>query len=117
MTCARHHGTSRCLRAALDGPALFICGQLDTVVSCDSVANTFNSVTDRPAVFMNNLAADHGSWLGQNGSEGPTFFALTAWFRVQLMDDVDNRAYFYGPTCTLCTDDRVTVQRNSLMTQ
>jgi hypothetical protein len=45
------------------------------------------------------------------------FFALTAWFRVHLMDDVANREYFYGATCTLCTDDRLTVQRNSLMTQ
>ena len=101
----------------LNGPALLICGQQDTVVSCDSVANTFNSVTDRPAVFLNNLAADHGSWLGQNGSKGPTFFALTAWFRMNLMDDVANREFFFGPTCTLCTDDRVTIQRNSLMTE
>jgi hypothetical protein len=68
-------------------------------------------------MFMNNLAADHGSWLGQNGSQGPTFFALTAWFRVHLMDDVTNRAYFYGPDCTLCTDSRVAVQRNGLMLQ
>lgn len=101
----------------LHGPALFTCGGLDTVVSCDSVANTFNSVTDQPAMFMNNLAADHGSWLGQNGPEGPTFFALTAWFRVHLMDDAANRAFFYGEDCALCTDGRVAVQRNALMTQ
>lgn len=101
----------------LHGPALFTCGGLDTVVSCDSVANTFNSVTDQPAMFMNNLAADHGSWLGQNGPQGPTFFALTAWFRVHLMDDAANRSFFYGPDCALCTDSRVAVQRNDLMAQ
>jgi hypothetical protein len=33
------------------------------------------------------------------------------------MDDVANRELFYGPTCTLRTDDRVTVQRNSLMAE
>jgi hypothetical protein len=80
------------------------------------VATNFSAVTDQPAMFMNNLAADHGSWLGQNGSKGPTFFALTAWFRVHLMDDQANRQFFFGPTCTLCTDNRVTIQRNPLMT-
>lgn len=101
----------------LHSPALLICGGQDTVVSCDSVANTFNSITDQPAMFMNNLAADHGSWLGQNGSKGPDFFAFTAWFRVQLMGDEANRKFFFGPDCTLCTDSRVTVQRNGLMLQ
>ncbi|HTV17808.1 MAG TPA: hypothetical protein VMG12_04035 [Polyangiaceae bacterium] len=101
--------------SGLNGPALLICGGQDTVVSCDSVANTFRTVTDQPAMFMNNLAADHGSWLGQNGSKGPDFFALTAWFRVHLMDDQDNRRFFFGADCTLCGDERVTVERNGLM--
>jgi hypothetical protein len=102
---------------SLHGPALLICGGRDTTVPCDGVANTFNAVTDQPALFMNNLAADHGSWLGQNGSKGPDFFALTAWFRVNLMDDEANRQFFFGPTCTLCTDNRVTLQRNALVDQ
>ena len=101
----------------LHSPALLICGGQDTVVSCDSVANTFATVTDQPAMFMNNLAADHGSWLGQNGSKGPDFFAVTAWFRVHLMNDEANRQFFFGPTCTLCTDERLTIQRNGLMAQ
>jgi hypothetical protein len=101
----------------LNGPALLICGGQDTVVSCDSVANTFRTITEQPAVFMNNLAADHGSWLGQDGSKGPDFFALTAWFRVHLMNDEANRQFFFGPSCTLCGDSRVTVERNALMTQ
>jgi dienelactone hydrolase len=102
---------------SLHGPALLICGGQDTVVSCDNVANTFNAVADQPAMFMNNLAADHGSWLGQNGSKGPTFFALTAWFRMHLMGDATNRSFFFGDDCALCTDSRVTVQRNGLMTE
>jgi hypothetical protein len=102
---------------SLHGPALFICGGQDTVVSCDSVAATFNTVTDQPAMFMDNLSADHGGWEYQNGAKGPDIFALTAWFRVHLMGDTANRKYFYGSSCTLCTDKRVTVMKNSLLTQ
>jgi hypothetical protein len=101
---------------SLHGPALFICGGKDTVVSCDSVQTAYNSVKDQPAMFMNNLSADHGGWEYQNGAKGPDIFALTAWFRVHLMGDTANRKYFYGSSCTLCTDSRVTVQKNSLMT-
>ncbi len=103
--------------SSLHGPALFICGGKDTVVSCSSVETTYTSVKDQPAMFMDNLASDHGGWEYQNGAKGPDIFALTAWFRVHLMDDTANRKYFYGTSCTLCTDSRVTVQRNSLMTQ
>jgi len=101
--------------AGLHGPALFICGGKDSVVSCDSVSATYNTVTDQPAMLMNNLSADHGSWVYQNGAKGPDIFALTAWFRVHLMGDTANRKYFYGSGCTLCSDNRVTVMKNSLM--
>jgi len=101
--------------SSLHGPALFICGGKDTVVSCSSVQTTYSSVTDQPAMFMDNLAADHGGWEYQNGAKGPDIFAMTAWFRVHLMGDTANRKYFFGPSCTLCTDTRVTVERNSLM--
>jgi hypothetical protein len=47
---------------SLHGPALFICGGKDTTVSCDSVTTTYQSVTDQPAMLMNNKGADHGSW-------------------------------------------------------
>ena len=102
---------------SLHGPFLFICGGKDTTVPCDGVMTAYNTVTDQPAMFMNNLAADHGGWEYQNGAKGPDIFALTAWFRVHLMGDTANRKYFYGTSCTLCTDSRVTVLRNSLMTQ
>ena len=102
---------------SLHGPALFICGGKDTTVPCDGVQTAYSSVTSQPAMFMDNLASDHGGWEYQNGAKGPDIFAMTAWFRVHLMDDTANRKYFYGTSCTLCTDSRVTVQRNSLMTQ
>ena len=102
---------------SLHGPALFICGGKDTVVSCDSVQTAYAGVKDQQAMFMDNLAADHGGWEYQNGAKGPDIFALTAWFRVHLMADTANRKYFYGTSCTLCSDTRVTVTRNSLMTQ
>jgi hypothetical protein len=63
------------------------------------------------------LSADHGGWLYQNGAKGPDIFGLTAWFRVHLMGDTANRKMFYGAGCTLCTDNRVQVMQNALMTQ
>jgi hypothetical protein len=101
----------------LHGPALLICGGNDTVVPCSGVMSAYASITDYPAMFMDNLSSDHGGWLYQSGAKGPDIFAMTAWFRVHLMNDTANRKYFYGSTCTLCTDSRVTVTRNSLLTQ
>ena len=98
----------------LHGPALLICGGKDTTVPCDNVMTTYTSITTQPAMFMDNLSADHGGWLYQSGAKGPDIFGLTAWFRVHLMGDTGNRKVFYGPSCTLCTDSRVQVMRNSL---
>jgi dienelactone hydrolase len=103
--------------SALHGPALFFCGGKDTVVSCDGVKKSFDTVKDQPAIFINNLSADHGGWLGQGGAKGPTIFGITAWFRVQLMGDAENRKRFYGSGCTFCADSRVKVEQNSFMTQ
>jgi hypothetical protein len=33
------------------------------------------------------------------------------------MNDTANRKWFYGSNCTFCTDSRVKVEQNSLMTQ
>ena len=68
-------------------------------------------------MFVDNLASDHGGWLYQSGAKGPDIFGMTAWFRVHLMNDTANRKMFYGTDCTLCTDSRVQVMRNSLLTQ
>ena len=32
------------------------------------------------------------------------------------MSDTENRKYFYGASCSFCTDNRVEVEQNSLMT-
>ena len=53
--------------SGLHGPGLFFCGGKDTVASCDGIKTNFQTVQDQPAMFINNLAADHGGWLGQNG--------------------------------------------------
>jgi len=98
-------------------PALFFCGGKDTTVPCDGVQKVYASVTTQPAMFVDNLAADHGGWLYQSGAKGPDIFGLTAWFRVHLMGDTANRKYFYGANCTFCSDTRVQVMRNMYLTQ
>jgi len=101
----------------IHGPSLWFCGGKDTVVPCDNVQKTYASITDQPAMLVDNLASDHGGWLYQNGAKGPDIFGFTAWFRVHLMGDTANRKMFYGADCTLCTDSRVKVTQNSLMAQ
>lgn len=105
------------VNAGIHAPSLWFCGGKDTVVSCDSVTKTYASITNQPAMLIDNLTADHGGWLYQNGAKGPDVFGLTAWFRAHLMGDTTNRKLFYGPSCGFCTDNRVQVMQNSLMTQ
>ena len=97
-------------------PMLFFCGGKDTTVKCDGVRDVFLTVKDQPAFFINELNSDHGSWVYQ-GPNGVSLSLAAAWFRVHLMGDTANRKYFYGPSCTFCTDSRVKVEQNSLMTQ
>ena len=56
-------------------------------------------------------------WLYPNGPKGPDIFAMTAWFRYWLMGDTAQRKYFFSSDCTLCTDSRLDVWRNALLTQ
>jgi hypothetical protein len=97
-------------------PMLFFCGGKDTTVSCDSVHSTFLTVTDQPAFFLDELGSDHGSWVYE-GAKGPSLTMAAAWFRAHLMGDTASRKYFYGPSCTFCSDSRVKVEQNSLMAQ
>jgi len=97
-------------------PFLFFCGGKDTVVGCDNPRTAFLSVTDQPAILIDELNSDHGSWVYQ-GAKGVSLSMAAAWFRVHLMNDTANRKYFYGSSCTFCTDSRVKVEQNSLMTQ
>lgn len=97
-------------------PMLFFCGGEDKTVKCSGVEDVFLTVTNQPAFFLNELKADHGSWVYQ-GASGVSLSAAAAWFRVHLMNDTANRKYFYGPNCTFCKDNRVQVKQNSLMAQ
>ena len=97
-------------------PMLFFCGGKDTVVPCDGVRTVFLTVTNQPAFFIDELNSDHGSWVYQ-GAKGVSLSMAAAWFRVHLMGDTANRKYFYGPSCTFCTDSRVKVEQNSLIAQ
>ncbi len=97
-------------------PMLFFCGGKDTVVNCTGIRNTFLSVTNQPAFFLNELNSDHGSWVYQ-GAGGVSLSSAVAWFRVHLMGDTENRKYFYGANCTFCNDNRVEVEQNSLMVE
>jgi hypothetical protein len=108
-----------CGTRALTGvhtPMLFFCGEKDTTVKCAGVKTVFQSVTNQPAFFLNELNADHGSWVYQ-GAGGVSLSSAAAWFRVHLMNDTANRKYFYGPNCTFCKDSRVVAEQNSLMAQ
>ncbi|MDO5577241.1 MAG: hypothetical protein Q4F84_09185 [Fibrobacter sp.] len=95
-------------------PMLFYCGGRDNTVSCDGVKNTYKSVTDQPAFFMNEKTADHGSWV-YTGASGVSLTAAAAWFRTYLMNDTECRKYFYGQNCRFSTDSRVEIEQNSLM--
>jgi len=105
------------INPGIHGPSLWFCGGKDTVVPCDGVEKTYAAITTQPSMFIDNLAADHGGWLYQNGIKGPDIIGLTAWFRVHLMGDTANRKMFYGPSCTFCTDSRVQVKQNSFLAQ
>lgn len=108
-----------CGTRALSGvhtPMLFFCGGEDDTVECSGVRTTFQSVTNQPAFFLNELNADHGSWV-YGGPNGVSLSSAAAWFRVHLMNDTANRKYFYGANCSFCTDSRVQAEQNSLMAQ
>jgi dienelactone hydrolase len=108
-----------CGTSAISGlhtPILFFCGGNDNTVKCKGVEDVFDSVKDHPAIFINEKNADHGSWVYQ-GPNGVSLSAAAAWFRVHLMNDTENRKFFYGPNCTFCRDNRVEVKQNSLMNE
>lgn len=108
-----------CGTRALSGvhtPMLFFCGGKDTTVNCSGVKDTFRTVTNQPAFFLSEKNSDHGSWVYQ-GASGVSLSAAAAWFRIHLMNDTANRKYFYGASCSFCTDNRVDAEQNSLMMQ
>jgi len=98
-------------------PTLLFCGGKEAASVCTTIKSLSTSITTVPSMFVDNLASDHGGWLYQNGPKGPDIFAMTAWFRYWLMADTAQKKYFFGSDCTLCTDSRLDVWRNTLLTQ
>lgn len=99
----------------LHGPAMFFCGGMDDIVSCDGAIRALEAVTTLPAMYANYLTADHGSWLSFGGnSRTDVEVAITAWMRVHLMADAALRPWFYGESCGLCTDAAWEVDRKNM---
>lgn len=90
----------------LHGPALLLCGGADDIVPCDGILNAFDAISSQPAMFAKYLTADHANWVTFRGTSiSPMEAAVTAWMRVQLMGDTELRAWFYGSSCKLCSDE------------
>lgn len=91
----------------LRGPALFIAGQNDTIVSPATVRNTYNQATQVPAIYAEQRGADHYAIPALHGT-------ITSWFRLHLMQDDQARGLYFGPNCTYCTSTFWSVfQRNA----
>jgi hypothetical protein len=102
----------------LHGPALLLCGGMDTTVPCSTIMNAFTGITNQPVMLADQLAATHGGWVSfRAGTLNPYEVAVTAWMRVQLMGDTSLRSMFYGPTCTLCTNTAVWSVMQKMMDQ
>jgi hypothetical protein len=60
-----------------------------------------------PVMYAELAAATHTNWFTGGFGGGPMHpfvVAVTAWMRVQLMNDTALRPRFYGADCTLCKD-------------
>ena len=101
---------------AIHQPVMLACGGKDPTVSCSSVEKNLDTITNVPAMLINNLQNDHVNWSKQDAG-GPAMSGFIGWFRVHLMGDTENRKFFYGPSCKFCTDNRVAIKQNSLMAQ
>jgi Chlorophyllase enzyme len=88
----------------LHGPALGLCGSMDTTVPCSSNMRSFMAITDQPVMYAELKSADHTNWIySASGTPNPYYVITNAWFRVQLMDDTALRPMFYGD-CSICKD-------------
>jgi predicted dienelactone hydrolase len=102
----------------LHGPALLLCGGMDTTVPCSTVMAAFTGITNQPVMLADQLAIDHANWISfRAGTLNPYEVAVTAWMRVQLMGDTALRPRFYGPSCTLCQDTTVWQVMQKMMAQ
>jgi hypothetical protein len=101
----------------LHGPALLLCGGMDTTVPCSTVMSAYNGITNQPVMLAELLAADHGYIISGGSKLNPYVVAVTAWMRVQLMGDTTLRGQFYGASCTLCQDTATWQVMSKMMDQ
>ncbi|MBN1609464.1 MAG: hypothetical protein JW940_22730 [Polyangiaceae bacterium] len=112
-TCVPIEGASA--QRNLHGPAMFFCGGQDTLVGCSGAQSALAAVTDLPAMYAEHLSSDHGSWMSFGGNRrSDSEIAFTAWMRVHLMGDDSLRSWFYGASCTLCTDSAWQIDRKNM---
>jgi hypothetical protein len=88
----------------LHGPALLLCGGMDTTVPCSTIQTAYTGINNVPVMLADQLAVDHTNWIfTQGGGQNPYYTVTTAWFRVQLMGDTALSPMFYG-ACSICQD-------------
>jgi hypothetical protein len=101
----------------LHGPALGLCGAMDTTVPCSGNMRSFMSISDQPIMYAELMGADHTNWIfSRSGSPNPFHVISNAWFRVHLMDDKKLRPMFYGE-CTVCKDTATWTTMRKMMDQ
>lgn len=98
----------------LHGPSMFFCGGKDDIVPCDGAKRALDAVTSLPAMYAENIDADHGSWMSFGSKPSPTYAAITAWMRVHLMGDDALEPWFYGPSCQLCEDPAWVIEQKNM---
>jgi hypothetical protein len=98
----------------LHGPALGLCGTMDTVVACSGNLRGYMAVSNQPAMYAELKAADHTNWIFSPSGAHPYAIITNAWFRVHLMGDTALRPLFYGADCTYCKDDAWVIMRKMM---
>jgi hypothetical protein len=98
----------------LHGPALGLCGTMDTTVPCSGNMRSFMAITNQPVMYAELKVADHTNWIFSPGATHPYAVMTNAWFRVHLMGDTALRPMFYGADCTFCKDDAWVIMRKMM---
>ena len=65
-------------RNGLHGPALGLCGSMDTTVPCSGNLSSFMAITDQPVMYAELKTADHTNWIFSPGAmPGPESSTVT----------------------------------------
>ena len=94
------------------GPMFLASGGQDNIATPSTNQQPVFDASVVPTFWGTLVAADHVSFAG--GTQTDWLAPSTAWFRLFLMCDQSARPVFYGPSCTLCTDSKWSVQRKNM---